>query len=119
MVTTIAGTTTRASSSRTAADNLSARRRRRGVAVADTGAVGMTGGAVASACSAADTNSGGLAYRSAGDLAIARATTAYHEDLSRERIAERLGIPVGTVKTRVFYGLRALRLALEERGFDF
>jgi len=27
-----------------------------------------------------------------------------------------LGIPVGTVKSRVFYGLRALRLALEERG---
>ena len=27
-----------------------------------------------------------------------------------------LGVPVGTVKSRVFYGLRALRLALEERG---
>jgi RNA polymerase sigma-70 factor (ECF subfamily) len=27
-----------------------------------------------------------------------------------------LGIPVGTVKSRVFYGLRALKLALEERG---
>jgi RNA polymerase sigma-70 factor (ECF subfamily) len=27
-----------------------------------------------------------------------------------------LGIPAGTVKSRVFYGLRALRLALEERG---
>jgi RNA polymerase sigma-70 factor (ECF subfamily) len=27
-----------------------------------------------------------------------------------------LGIPPGTVKSRVFYGLRALRLALEERG---
>lgn len=28
-----------------------------------------------------------------------------------------LGIPVGTVKSRVYYGLRALRLALEERGW--
>jgi len=27
-----------------------------------------------------------------------------------------LDIPVGTVKSRVFYGLRAMRLALEERG---
>ncbi len=30
--------------------------------------------------------------------------------------AELLGVPVGTVKSRVFYGLRALRLALEEAG---
>jgi RNA polymerase sigma-70 factor (ECF subfamily) len=27
-----------------------------------------------------------------------------------------LGIPPGTVKSRVFYALRAMRLALEERG---
>jgi len=27
-----------------------------------------------------------------------------------------LGVPSGTVKSRVFYALRALRLALEERG---
>ena len=38
------------------------------------------------------------------------------EDLGRAEIAERLRIPVGTVKTRAFYGLRALRLELEERG---
>jgi RNA polymerase sigma-70 factor, ECF subfamily len=38
------------------------------------------------------------------------------EDLGRAEIAERLGIPVGTVKTRIFYGLKALRLELEERG---
>jgi RNA polymerase sigma-70 factor (ECF subfamily) len=38
------------------------------------------------------------------------------EDLGRAEIAARLGIPVGTVKTRAFYGLRALRLELEERG---
>ena len=38
------------------------------------------------------------------------------EDLGRSEIAMRLSIPVGTVKTRVFYGLRALRLELEERG---
>ena len=30
--------------------------------------------------------------------------------------AEQLGVPPGTVKSRVYYGLRALRLALEETG---
>lgn len=30
--------------------------------------------------------------------------------------AKQLGIPVGTVKSRVYYGLRALRLVLEEAG---
>lgn len=30
--------------------------------------------------------------------------------------AERLGVPSGTVKSRLHYGMRALRLALEERG---
>lgn len=31
-------------------------------------------------------------------------------------IAEELGIPEGTVKSRLHYGLRALRLALQEKG---
>ena len=30
--------------------------------------------------------------------------------------AEQLGVPPGTVKSRVYYGLKALRLALEETG---
>ena len=30
--------------------------------------------------------------------------------------AEELGLPPGTVRSRVFYALRALRNALEERG---
>jgi RNA polymerase sigma-70 factor, ECF subfamily len=30
--------------------------------------------------------------------------------------AESLGVPIGTVKSRCYYALRALRLALEERG---
>jgi RNA polymerase sigma-70 factor (ECF subfamily) len=33
-------------------------------------------------------------------------------------VAHELGIPEGTVKSRVYYGLRALRNALEEMGFD-
>jgi RNA polymerase sigma-70 factor (ECF subfamily) len=36
--------------------------------------------------------------------------------LKQTEIAEMLGIPLGTVKTRVYYALRALKLALDERG---
>lgn len=32
-------------------------------------------------------------------------------------VAEELGLPAGTVKSRVYYGLRALRGALEARGW--
>jgi RNA polymerase sigma-70 factor (ECF subfamily) len=38
------------------------------------------------------------------------------EDLGQAEIAQRLRVPLGTVKTRAFYGLRALKLELEERG---
>ena len=41
---------------------------------------------------------------------------AYDEHLTQARIAERLGLPLGTVKSRTFHALRALKLALEERG---
>ncbi|WP_433179206.1 sigma-70 family RNA polymerase sigma factor [Actinoallomurus sp. CA-150999] len=37
-------------------------------------------------------------------------------DRSVNEAAEVLGIPVGTVKSRTYYALRALKLALEERG---
>ncbi|MFC5829152.1 sigma-70 family RNA polymerase sigma factor [Nonomuraea insulae] len=37
-------------------------------------------------------------------------------DRSVNDAAEALGIPVGTVKSRVYYAVRALRIALEERG---
>ncbi|MGY1603640.1 sigma-70 family RNA polymerase sigma factor [Geodermatophilus sp. SYSU D00815] len=40
----------------------------------------------------------------------------YYAGRTVSEAATALGIPVGTVKSRVFYGLRALRLALEERG---
>jgi len=40
------------------------------------------------------------------------------EGLTQTQIAKRLDLPVGTVKTRLFHGLRALRSALAERGYD-
>jgi RNA polymerase sigma-70 factor, ECF subfamily len=54
-----------------------------------------------------------------------RALTPSHRQVLNETIlsdrtvneaAEVLGIPVGTVKSRVYYALRALRLVLAERG---
>jgi RNA polymerase sigma-70 factor (ECF subfamily) len=41
---------------------------------------------------------------------------AYYGRLTTAEIAAELGIPPGTVKSRLHYGLRALRLALQERG---
>jgi RNA polymerase sigma-70 factor (ECF subfamily) len=40
----------------------------------------------------------------------------YYHGRSVTEAAAVLGIPLGTVKSRAFYALRALRLALEERG---
>jgi RNA polymerase sigma-70 factor, ECF subfamily len=33
-------------------------------------------------------------------------------------VAAELGVPEGTVKSRVYYGLKALRVVLEEMGYD-
>jgi RNA polymerase sigma-70 factor (ECF subfamily) len=41
---------------------------------------------------------------------------AYYRGRSVAELAAELGIPEGTVKSRMHYGLRALRLALQERG---
>lgn len=43
-------------------------------------------------------------------------TMSFDEDLADGQIADRLGVPVGTVRSRTYYALRALRLELEERG---
>lgn len=40
----------------------------------------------------------------------------YYLECSVAQAAEHLGIPPGTVKSRAFYAMRALRKALEERG---
>ena len=40
----------------------------------------------------------------------------YYAGRTVTEAAVTLGVPAGTVKSRLFYGLRALKLALEERG---
>jgi RNA polymerase sigma-70 factor, ECF subfamily len=42
---------------------------------------------------------------------------AHDEGLTQRQIAERLNVPLGTVKTRTFHGMRALHATLIERGF--
>lgn len=41
---------------------------------------------------------------------------AYYQGGTVSEIAHELGVPEGTVKSRLHYGLRALRLGLQERG---
>jgi RNA polymerase sigma-70 factor, ECF subfamily len=40
----------------------------------------------------------------------------YYQGLTMQAAAERMGLPVGTVKSRCFYALENLRLALDEAG---
>jgi RNA polymerase sigma-70 factor, ECF subfamily len=42
----------------------------------------------------------------------------YYRGRPYAEVAVELGVPEGTVKSRVYYGLRALRVALEEIGYD-
>lgn len=42
----------------------------------------------------------------------------YFRNLPGREVAARLGIPEGTVRSRLFYALRSLRLVLEEMGWE-
>jgi RNA polymerase sigma-70 factor (ECF subfamily) len=42
----------------------------------------------------------------------------YYRGRPYAEVAEELGVPEGTIKSRVYYGLRALRVALEEIGYE-
>ncbi len=42
----------------------------------------------------------------------------YYRERPYAEVAAELGVPEGTVKSRVYYGLRALRIALEEMGYE-
>jgi RNA polymerase sigma-70 factor (ECF subfamily) len=43
---------------------------------------------------------------------------SYHADMTQTEIARRLGISLGTVKSRSYHALRAFHRAVEERGID-
>jgi len=43
---------------------------------------------------------------------------AYYGGLSQSELAERLSVPLGTIKSRMFAGLRRLRDLLGDAGFD-
>jgi RNA polymerase sigma-70 factor (ECF subfamily) len=45
-------------------------------------------------------------------------TETFLRDRTVQQAAETIGVPVGTVKSRVYYAMRALRIALEERGVN-
>ena len=60
-----------------------------------------------------------IVHEALGALSLAHREVlrlAHDEDLTQSQIAERLGLPLGTVKTRMFHAMRALRAALAERG---
>ncbi|WP_432541909.1 sigma-70 family RNA polymerase sigma factor [Kineococcus sp. SYSU DK002] len=42
----------------------------------------------------------------------------YLRDRPPAEVAAELGVPVGTVRSRVFYGLKALRVAMDEMGVE-
>jgi len=56
------------------------------------------------------------ALRRIGDQHRQVLIEVYYRGRPYAEVAGHLGVPEGTVKSRVYYGLRALRLALEEMG---
>ncbi len=42
----------------------------------------------------------------------------YYRGRSAAEVAAELGVPAATIRSRLFYGLRALRLSLDELGWD-
>ena len=57
------------------------------------------------------------AFESLGAAQAQVIRLAHQEGLTQTQIAERLGVPLGTVKTRMFHGLKAMRAALVARGY--
>jgi len=58
------------------------------------------------------------AMRRIGDQHREILVQTYYRGRPYAEVATELGIPVGTVKSRVYYALRALRIALEEMGYE-
>jgi len=58
------------------------------------------------------------AMRRIGDQHRRVLIETYYRGRPYSEVAKELGVPEGTVKSRVYYGLRALRVALEEIGYE-
>jgi RNA polymerase sigma-70 factor (ECF subfamily) len=58
------------------------------------------------------------AMRRIGDSHRQVLVQTYYRDRHYAEVAKELGVPEGTVKSRVYYGLRALRIVLEEMGYE-
>ena len=58
------------------------------------------------------------AMRRIGDQHRQVLVETYYRGRPYAEVAEEFGVPEGTVKSRVYYGLRALRVVLEEMGYE-
>jgi RNA polymerase sigma-70 factor (ECF subfamily) len=58
------------------------------------------------------------AMRRIGDEHRRVIVETYYRGRPYAEVAEELGVPEGTIKSRVYYGLRALRVVLEEMGYE-
>jgi RNA polymerase sigma-70 factor (ECF subfamily) len=58
------------------------------------------------------------ALRRIGEAHRQAIVETYYRGRPYAELATQLGVPEGTIKSRVYYGLRALRNALEEMGYD-
>jgi RNA polymerase sigma-70 factor, ECF subfamily len=58
------------------------------------------------------------ALRMLSDEHRAALIEVHYKGLAYTEVASSLGVPVGTVKSRVYYALKAMRLALEELGWS-
>ena len=58
------------------------------------------------------------AMRRIGDNHRRVLVETYYRARPYAEVAEELGVPEGTVKSRVYYGLRAMRVVLEEMGYE-
>src|SRR3954469_19600459 len=58
------------------------------------------------------------ALRRIGDQHRRVLLETYYRGRPYAEVAAELGVPEGTVKSRVYYGLRALRVVLEEMGYE-
>ena len=60
------------------------------------------------------------AWRAAArfDPTLGSLVETYYRGRPAAEVAASLGVPEGTVRSRLYYGLKALRLALEELGWE-